>query len=122
MTQKEKATQFLKLAASGEVERAYELTSSSFIHHNQYFKGDRESLKSAMAEAHDLSPNKALTVKHIYEEGNTVITHSLVERLQPDALSIAVVHIFRFEKEKIVELWDLGQEIINNSPNKNGPF
>jgi len=48
-----------------------------------------------------------------------VITHSLVSKKDAD---IAVVHIFRFENNKVVELWDLGQVIDPKSPNTNGLF
>tara|TARA_R110000796_G_scaffold88850_3_gene191833 strand:+ start:43799 stop:43912 length:114 start_codon:yes stop_codon:yes gene_type:complete len=37
-------------------------------------------------------------------------------------MEIAVVHIFRFKKERIIELWDLGQVISKDSPNENGLF
>jgi predicted SnoaL-like aldol condensation-catalyzing enzyme len=33
-----------------------------------------------------------------------------------------VIHIFRFEEDRIVELWDVGQEIPEDSPNDNGMF
>ena len=120
MTNKEIATSFLKLAGSGEVEEAFhKFTSAQFIHHNQYFKGDRESLKSAMIEVHQLSPNKSLEIMHCYTDGNTVITQSHVIKSN---MEIAVVHIFRFEGDKIVELWDLGQVIQKDSPNEHGLF
>jgi predicted SnoaL-like aldol condensation-catalyzing enzyme len=51
-----------------------------------------------------------------------VITHSLVTRQDAGAPAIAVVHIFRFEQGRIAELWDLGQPISKDSPNKNGMF
>lgn len=123
MSQKQSAMTFLRMAASGDVRAAYEkFIAPSFIHHNQYFKGDRESLMVAMEQAHKASPNKSIEVKHVYEDGDTVITHSEVLRRDPNAPPIAVVHIFRFEGEKVAELWDLGQEIIKNSPNENGIF
>jgi predicted SnoaL-like aldol condensation-catalyzing enzyme len=34
----------------------------------------------------------------------------------------AVVHIARIEGGRIVELWDVGQEIPKDSPNANGMF
>lgn len=123
MTKKESAITFLKMAGAGDVRPAYEkFIAHNFIHHNQYFKGDRESLMLAMEEAAKKSPNKSIDVLHVYEEGDTVITHSRVTRKEPDALPIAVVHIFRFENDRVVELWDLGEEIRKDSPNKNGPF
>ena len=120
MTHKEIATSFLQMAGMGEVKEAYnQYTADHFIHHNQYFKGDRESLMVAMQEAHDTSPNKSITIKNIFEEGDTVITHSHVVKTD---MEIAVVHIFQFDNDKIVELWDLGQVIDKDSPNENGLF
>ena len=120
MTNKEKAISFLTLAGTGMVQEAYDAyMSPDFIHHNQYFAGDRESLKVAMEEAHQNRPNTGIEVKKVYEEGLTVITHSHVVKTD---MEIAVVHIFRFEEGKIVELWDLGQVMDANSPNENGAF
>ncbi|UOF00642.1 nuclear transport factor 2 family protein [Bdellovibrio reynosensis] len=123
MTKKEIAISFLKEAASGDVKSAYDkFVAPGFIHHNQYFKGDRQSLLQAMEEANKVSPNKSIEVKYSYEDGNTVICHSLVKRKDPEAAGIAVVHIMRFENSKITELWDLGQEILKDCPNENGLF
>jgi len=122
-THTDSATSFLRMAGSGKVQEAYDQhVAPSFIHHNQYFKGDRQSLLAAMQDASKTTPNKSIDVKHVYEDGNTVITHSLVTRQDPDAPAIAVVHIFRFEQDRITELWDLGQPIAKDSPNENGVF
>lgn len=120
MSKKEIAKSFLKLVGFGQVQEAFQkLVSEDFIHHNQYFKGDRESLKLAMEEAHETEPNTFIDIKNCYEDGDTVITHSHVGK---EDMSIAVVHIFRFENDKIVELWDLGQVIEKDSPNEHGAF
>ena len=119
----EAAMSFLKMAGMGNVQEAYDqYVASAFSHHNQYFKGDRQSLLKAMQEASKTAPNKSIEIKHVYEDGDTVITHSLVTRQDPEAPDIAVVHIFRFEQDRIVELWDLGQPISKDSPNQNGMF
>lgn len=119
----EVAKSFLKTAGMGKVQDAYDqYVAPSFIHHNQYFKGDRESLFKAMQEASKTTPNKSIEIKHAYEDGNTVITHSLVTRQGPETQDVAVVHIFRFEQDRIVELWDVGQTISKDSPNENGMF
>jgi predicted SnoaL-like aldol condensation-catalyzing enzyme len=120
MTKKEIAKSFLKLVGFGQVQEAFQkLVSENFIHHNQYFKGDRESLIIALEEAHKTEPNTFLDIKNCYEDGEIIITHSHVGK---EDLSVAVVHIFRFENDKIVELWDLGQVIEKDSPNKYGAF
>ncbi len=120
---KDAAESFLKMAGMGKVQEAYDrYVAPSFIHHNQYFKGDRQSLLTAMQEASKTAPNKSIEIKHVYEDGDTVITHSLVTRRDPVSPDIAVVHIFRFEQGRVVELWDLGQPISKDSPNENGMF
>ncbi|MGE0171915.1 MAG: nuclear transport factor 2 family protein [Oligoflexales bacterium] len=122
MSHKEMAKTFLRMASSGDVRAAYDkFIAPDFIHHNQYFKGDRQSLLTAMEQAAKQSPNKAIEVKQVFEEGDTVITHSQVVRKGTEA-SIAVVHIFKFKDDKVIELWDLGQEVMKDSPNENGMF
>jgi predicted SnoaL-like aldol condensation-catalyzing enzyme len=123
MSKKEQAVSFLKMAGTGDVKAAYDrFIAPGFVHHNQYFKGGRDALMSAMIEAHKQSPNKSIEVKHVYEDGDTVVTHSLVTLQNPADPAIAVVHIFRFEKDKVAELWDLGMPLLKDSPNENGPF
>ena len=123
MTNTERATAFLAMAAKGDVQAAYEAyVDPTFIHHNQYFKGDRQSLLDAMRAAHEASPNRSLEVKKVYEGGDTVITHSLVTRASGEPAQIVVVHIFRFAGGRIVELWDVGQPVMPGSPNENGLF
>ena len=120
---KEAAKSFLKMAGMGKVQEAYDqYVAPSFIHHNQYFEGDRQSLLNAMQEASKSTPNKSVEIRHAYEDGNTVITHSLVTRQDPEAPEIAVVHIFRFDQDRIAELWDLAQPLSKESRNENGVF
>ena len=111
------------MAGSGKVEEAYDrYVAPSFIHHNQHFKGDRQSLLTAMQEASKAAPDKSVDVKRVFEDGDTVITHSLVTRQDRQAPEIAVVHIFRFDGDRIAELWDVGQPIAKDSPNEHGMF
>jgi predicted SnoaL-like aldol condensation-catalyzing enzyme len=60
-------------------------------------------------------------LKRVIAEGEFVVTHSHV-RQRPGDLGAAVVHIFRFEEGRIVELWDLGQPVSEESPNGYGMF
>jgi len=120
-TRKDIAVSFLKLAASGNVDEAYDNVSGNFRHHNPYFAGDANSLKAGMAEAHAKFPNTTLDVQHIFEDDNLVAVHSRVQHA-PEQPEIAVVHIFRFEGDRIVELWDVGQEAPPDSANENGMF
>lgn len=119
---KDKAVSFLQLVASGKVDEAYKnYISPGFCHHNPYFRGDADSLMLAMKENAVLNPDKALEVKLVIGEGEMVAVHSHVKQNSKD-LGAAVVHIFRFHDDRIVELWDLGQPVLENSPNENGMF
>jgi len=66
-------------------------------------------------------PNKIFKVHHVLEDGDLVAAHSHL-RMKPDEPANSVVHIFRFENDRIAELWDIGQLISQDSPNANGPF
>jgi predicted SnoaL-like aldol condensation-catalyzing enzyme len=116
------AVSFLKLAASGKLDEAYgNYVARNFRHHNPYFAGDAECLKKGMAEAAAKFPDTTLEVQHIFEEGELVAVHSRVQH-GPDEPEISVVHIFRFEGDRIVELWDVGQVAPADSPNEYGMF
>jgi predicted SnoaL-like aldol condensation-catalyzing enzyme len=121
LSRKETAVSFLRLAASGKVREAYAHTAQNFVHHNPYFRGDKQSLMTAMEENAAKFPDKKLEVKHALEDGDLVAVHAHV-RMKPGDLGIGLVHIFRFEDGRIAELWDLGQEVPKDSPNQNGMF
>jgi predicted SnoaL-like aldol condensation-catalyzing enzyme len=119
---KEIAISFLKLASSGKVHEAFSrFIGTDFRHHNPFFEGSAEALMTAMQENAQRNPDKVMDVKHIVAEGEFVVVHSHV-RQKPDEPGAALVHIFRIQHERIVELWDVGQAIPNESPNQYGMF
>jgi predicted SnoaL-like aldol condensation-catalyzing enzyme len=62
-----------------------------------------------------------LDVKLALEDGSYVAVHSHI-RQHPQDRGAAVVHLFRFENDRIAELWDVGQAVPPESPNQNGMF
>jgi len=119
---KNAAVSFLQMASSGKVDEAYqEYVAGGFKHHNPYFEGSADSLRAGMKENAIQNPNKVFEVKRAIAEGDLVVTHSHV-RQKPGDLGAAVMHIFRFENGRIVELWDLGQPVPEKSPNQYGMF
>ena len=116
------AAEFLAMASSGRVREAYERhVADSFSHHNAYFPADRESLLLAMEQSAQSEPNKTFTVKQLIHSGDRVAVLSRLQRAQSNQ-EYAVVHILRFEGPKIVEMWDIAQEIPKDSPNALGMF
>lgn len=119
---KDAAVSFLKMASSGDVREAYsKFVGANFKHHNPYFEGSAQTLMTAMEENARDNPNKTLNVKLAIAESDLVAVDTHV-RQSPEDRGGAAVHIFRFEEGHIVELWDVGQEVPEESPNQYGMF
>lgn len=119
---REIALSFFDLVVTGKVREWYnKYTGQDYMHHNQYFKADKETLIQAIEEDARANPDKKIEVKISLAEGNLVTTYSHVKQ-SPDDPGFALMHIFRFKDSKIVEMWDINQEILEDSPNKNGMF
>ena len=119
---REVARTFLNLVVSGKVREAYNKhVSEDFVHHNPYFKGDRESLLVAMDDDAIKNPNKKLEIKLTLEDGDLVTTYSHIWNRSGND-EFAAVHIFRIKNNQIVELWDVAHVISEVSPNKHGMF
>ncbi len=118
---KEMAVDFLQLAIAGNIDEAYDsYVNMRGKHHNLYYSADFASLKQGMLENHSQFPNKRLMVKNVLGDGNLVAVHSKLV-LKEGEPGMVVVHIFRFENGKIVEMWDVGQAIPAESRNRLGP-
>lgn len=116
------AQEFLRLVATGQVKLAFErYVSEDFIHHNPFFAGDRASLRQAMEDDAKANPKKLFQILRTIEDDKLVAVHSTVQQ-DPDAEVFVLVHIFRFEEDKIVEAWDVGQIVPADIPNKHGMF
>lgn len=121
-SRKEIVVRFLELVVAGRIDEAYrKYVDMDGKHHNAYFPAGFPALKQAMIENHAQFPDKRISVKHVLAEGDMVAAHSHVS-LNPGNKNIAVVHLFRFQGDRIAELWDIGQPIEPDSPNRDGMF
>ena len=110
------------LIAAGRVRDAYaQHVGKGFRHHNPFFAGDAETLMKGMEENARKHPALRLDVLRVLEDGDLVAVHSHV-RQTPDDRGAALVHIFRFEGDRIAELWDVGQPVPAEMTNLNGMF
>jgi predicted SnoaL-like aldol condensation-catalyzing enzyme len=122
MDNAEIATTFLRMCARGDVRAAFErFVAPGFVHHNAWFPADRQSLLVAMEQSAAAEPNKSFEPRQVVDGGDRVAVLSHLRRAD-DQTEMAVVHIARFQDGRIIELWDLGQEIPKNSPNGLGMF
>jgi predicted SnoaL-like aldol condensation-catalyzing enzyme len=66
-------------------------------------------------------PSLRFNFKRFFAEGDLVVVHSHLVR-QPGDRGMAVMDIFRIENNRIVEHWDVLQEIPESTANKNTLF
>jgi predicted SnoaL-like aldol condensation-catalyzing enzyme len=119
---KEHAIQFLKLMSLGKIDEAYDqFVSPIGKHHSPHFAAGFDALKTAMKESYRQFPEKQSDIKHVVGDDDMVAIHSRVI-LRPGDLGFAILHLFRFEGGKIVELWDFTQPALAESPNSDGLF
>ncbi len=119
---KETALSFLRMVEAGKIREAYaHHVAGDFRSHNPFFGDSASDLMAAMEADQRVHPDKRLEVQHAIAEGDLVAVHSRL-RMGADDPGIAAVHLFRFANGRIVELWDVGQPVPAESPNRRGMF
>ncbi|MGZ3963292.1 MAG: nuclear transport factor 2 family protein [Flavisolibacter sp.] len=120
--QKQIACQFLELVVSGKIDEAYlKFVSEKGKHHNPFFREGFPALKVAMKENHQEFPKKQFKINNVIGDGDLVAVHSHII-LRSNEPGMAVVHLFRFQGDKIVEFWDISQPVPADSPNHDEMF
>jgi len=99
--------------------------------HNPYIVGGMKELIDAMIAVQKqgadgiLKGSKAdfkLIIKQVLADGDVVAVHTMVAGSNPKDGGLRQVHLFRFQGDKIVEYWDITQDIPMNAPNAAGAF
>ena len=115
------ALAFLRLLRTGDRDGAARLVTPDARHHNAYFAAGMSALIDAAARAARQAPDRSADVRLVVGDGDHVVVHSHV-RHRPGDLGVSVVHLFRFDGDRIAELWDVGQAVPAESPNVDGMF
>jgi predicted SnoaL-like aldol condensation-catalyzing enzyme len=92
-----------------------------YIQHNPIAPDGPQAAVEVLGKALVALPGWTYDFKHAYVDGDIVVLHSHV-KMKADDRGMAVVDIFRFEKGKIVEHWDVVQPIPEKSANDNTMF
>jgi predicted SnoaL-like aldol condensation-catalyzing enzyme len=96
--------------------------------HNPFVVGGMGTLTDAMIAASKnitaQSSQPEFVIKHLLADGDLVAVHTqlLNHKLNPGEGGLRQVHLFRFEADKIVEYWDITQQILPSMPNASGAF
>jgi len=92
-----------------------------YIQHNPQAADGPEGLKAFVGFLKSKFPNYHSEFKRVLADGDFVIVH-VHNRPNPGDRGRAIVDIFRLENGKIVEHWDVAQDIPEKSANDNGMF
>lgn len=92
-----------------------------YIQHNPGAPDGIEGFKGFLNFLRDKFPNSHSEIKKAFADGDYVILHVHAVR-EPGTRGRAIVDIFRLENGKIVEHWDVAQDIPEKMPHNNGMF
>ena len=92
-----------------------------YTQHNPGAPDGIEGFKGFLAFLREKFPNSHSEIKKVFADGDYVILHVHSVR-EPGTRGRAIVDIFRLENGKIVEHWDVRQEIPEKATNANGMF
>ena len=92
-----------------------------YIQHNPQAPDGPEALTGFVTWLRGEYPNLKLDIKRVIAEGDMVVTHSNLV-LEPGTPGRALADFFRLEDGKVVEHWDVVQDIPETSANSNGMF
>ena len=104
-----------------DFEAAAKYFGPKYIQHNPGAPDGIEGFKGFLAFLREKFPNAKSEIKRVFAEGDYVILHVHAVR-EPGTRGRAIVDIFRLENGKIVEHWDVAQDIPEKMPHDNGMF
>ena len=92
-----------------------------YTQHNPNAADGPDGLKAFLAFLREKFPESHSEIKRVFADGDYVILHVHSVRT-PGTRGFAVIDIFKLENGKIVEHWDVRQEIPEQSANSNTMF
>jgi predicted SnoaL-like aldol condensation-catalyzing enzyme len=119
---KKAVVEFYDLAINKkDFEAASKYFGPKYIQHNPTAPDGIEGFKGFLAFLREKFPNARSEIKRVFAEDDFVILHVHAVR-EPGTRGRAIVDIFRLENGKIVEHWDVAQDIPETMPHSNGMF
>ena len=104
-----------------DFEAASKFIGNRYTQHNPGAADGPEGLKAFLGFLREKFPQYHSDIKRAFADGDYVILH--VHNIPtPGARGRAIMDIFKFENGKVVEHWDVAQDIPENPRNNNTMF
>ena len=104
-----------------DFEAAAKYLGPRYTQHNPAAADGPEGLKAFLGFLREKFPNARSEIRRVFADGDYVILHVHAVR-EPGTRGAAIVDIFKLENGKIVEHWDVRQEVPEKAANSNGMF
>ncbi|HEY2337714.1 MAG TPA: ester cyclase [Burkholderiales bacterium] len=119
---KKAVVEFYNLALNEKnFDAASKYIGGRYTQHNPLAADGAEGLKAFIGFLRDKFPQSRSEIKRTFAEGDYVILHVHSVR-EPGARGRAIVDIFKLENGKVVEHWDVVQDVPDKAANSNGMF
>src|ERR1041385_8272167 len=119
---KKAVVEFYNLALNEKnFEAASKYIGPRYTQHNPLAADGPQGLKAFIGFLRDKFPQSRSEIKRVFADGDYVILHVHSMR-EPGARGRAIVDIFKLEDGKIVEHWDVVQDVPEKAANSNGMF
>jgi predicted SnoaL-like aldol condensation-catalyzing enzyme len=102
-----------------DFEGAAKYLGPRYIQHNPFAEDGAEGLKKFIEWRKQKFPQSKSVIKRAFADGDYVILHVHSVR-EPGSVGVAIVDIYRMENGKVVEHWDVIQDVPEDSKTKNG--
>ena len=118
--------EYFRLVGKGMFKEGLRFFTPDCKTHNPFVIGGMGALTDAMIAASKnltaQSSQPEFIIKHLLVDGDMVAVHTqlLNSKSNPGEGGLRQVHLFRFEADKIVEYWDITQQILASMPNASG--
>jgi predicted SnoaL-like aldol condensation-catalyzing enzyme len=104
-----------------DFEAASRYIGSRYVQHNPGAADGIEGFKAFLSFLREKFPNYHSDIKRVFADGDYVILHVHNMR-EPGTRGRAIIDVFKLENGKIVEHWDVAQDIPEKMPHNNGMF
>lgn len=111
---------YQKMFGDKDLSAVDEYIVSDYIQHNPTVADGAEAFKEAAKKWFAGQPKTKIDVQHIGADGDFVFIH--LKNKNPDGSLKSTMDIFRIENNKIVEHWDVNQDVPANAANDHPMF